>query len=207
MATVDNFLMNGCGRCKLANTPDCKVHRWQPELNLLREIALASGLTETIKWGFPTYTLNGKNIFIIHAFNDYCGLSFFKGSLLTDSKNLLQQATENMYASRQLKFTSIDQIEPIIKEIDELIHNAITVEQQGQKVAKRTPESLNLPEELIQLFEEDERLKSAFHALTPGRQRGYALYFSGAKQAATRLNRIEKYIPKILKGKGFHDED
>jgi uncharacterized protein YdeI (YjbR/CyaY-like superfamily) len=207
MATVDNFLMNGCGRCKLANTPDCKVHRWQSELNLLREIALASGLTETIKWGFPTYTLNGKNIFIIHAFKDYCGLSFFKGSLLTDSKNLLQQATENMHVSRQLKFTSVDQIELIIKDIDELIHNAITVEKQGQKVAKRTPESLNLPEELIQLFQEDERLKSAFHALTPGRQRGYALYFSGAKQAATRLNRIEKYIPKILKGKGFHDED
>jgi len=207
MATVDNFLMNGCGRCKLANTPACKVHQWQPELNLLREIALASGLVETIKWGFPTYTWNGKNIFIIHAFKEYCGFSFFKGSLLTDPNNHLQQATENMHASRQLKFTAVVDIEKIIDDIDALIREAILIEQQGKKVEKRGPDSLNLPEELVQFMEEDNNLKSAFYALTPGRQRGYALYFSGAKQASTRISRIEKYIPKILKGKGFQDED
>lgn len=202
---VDIYLSEGCGRCSLGGTPDCKVHSWQEELKLLRIIMLESGLTEEVKWSVPCYTFQDRNILIVSAFKDYCSVSFFKGTLLQDEKGLLEKPGENSQAARLFKFTSVRQIiesEPYIKAY---IHEAIEIEKSGQKVDFRQKDELDLPEELQYRMEEDPELKEAFEALTPGRQRGYVLYFSAPKQSKTRESRIEKYIPKILEGKGFHD--
>lgn len=201
---VETYLQEGCGRCTLGGTPDCKVHLWTRELQALRRIVLSSGLTEESKWGVPTYTLNGKNVLLIAAFKDNCRISFFKGSLLRDDHKVLEKEGKNSQVGRMISFTSADQIletEPILLD---LIQQAIEVEKAGlqpEKPVSREP----IPEELQQRFEEMPELKAAFDNLTPGRQRGYILYISGAKQSATRLKRVDKYIPNILDGKGIHD--
>ncbi|UJH67935.1 YdeI/OmpD-associated family protein [Allomuricauda sp. SCSIO 65647] len=203
--TVDNYLINGCGRCSLGGTPDCKVHRWTNELELLRTITRDCGLTEEAKWGVPCYTFQGKNIMLISAFKDHCSVSFFKGSLLRDTQGILVKPGPNSQAARLLKFTEIEKIKKLETDIKAYIYEAVEVEKAGLKVNfKKNPEPI--PEELENRFEKDPVLKTAFEALTPGRQRGYILYFSAPKQSKTRNARIEKCIGKILNGEGLHDK-
>ena len=201
---VDKYLMDGCGRCPLGGTPDCKVHNWTAELELLRRIVLDCGLTEEVKWGVPCYTFQEKNVLIVSAYKQFCSISFFKGVLLQDGKNILDKHGENSQAVRLVKFTSVEEIKEIEADLKAYIFEAMEVEKAGLKVNfKKNPEPV--PEELEKKFENDPVLKSAFEALTPGRQRGYILYFSAPKQSKTRESRIEKCIGKILNGEGLQD--
>jgi len=203
--TVDNYLLEGCGRCPLGATPDCKVHRWSQELELMRTIVLDCGLTEECKWGVPCYTFQNKNVLVVSALRDYCSISFFKGSLLSDSKNLLDKPGENSQAARLFKFTNTEEITSIENDIRAYVFEAIEIERAGLKVNfKKSPEPI--PEELEEKFETDPNLRIAFEALTLGRQRGYIIYFSQPKQSKTRISRIEKSVPKILNGEGLHDK-
>lgn len=182
-----------------------KAEKWQEEFEKLRKIVLDCGLTEELKWGNPCYTFQGSNIVLIHGFKEYCALLFFKGSLLQDSHGILTQQTENVQAGRQARFTNIQDIigkEAILKAY---MYEAIEVEKAGLKVNFKKTTEYAVPEEFQQKLNEIHALKTAFEALTPGRQRAYILYFSQAKQAKTREARIEKYIPQILSGKGLDD--
>jgi uncharacterized protein YdeI (YjbR/CyaY-like superfamily) len=201
---VDEYLVEGCGRCPRVGKPECKVNDWREELIELRRILLESALTEDRKWGSPCYTWENSNVVMLGAFRESVTVSFFKGVLLEDPHGVLKSPGENSQAARQFKFTNLDQIleiEPIIKDY---IREAIEVEKADLKVEfKKNPEPI--PEELEQKFIEDPNFEAAFYALTPGRRRGYILYFSGAKKTKTRVARIEKYIPLIFEGKGMHD--
>lgn len=182
-----------------------KPSQWQEEYKLLRSLALGCDLTEELKWGKPCYTLNNSNVVLIHGFKEYCALLFHKGALLNDEQNLLIQQTENVQAARQLRFTSYDQIHDMQDDIKAYIKDAIRVEKAGLKVEMKKTAEYEIPEELQEKLNADSELEEAFYSLTPGRQRGYLLYFSQAKQAKTRIARIEKYTPHILAGKGFND--
>ena len=201
---VDLYLTQGCGRCPKGGTPACKVLHWHNELILLRDILLDSDLKEVLKWSQPCYTFNGNNVAILAAFNNYVVISFFKGALLNDNNGVLIKAGENTQSARMLRFTSTQQIMEAKVLIHDFIKQAIALEKQGKKVTldKALP---SIPEELLQKLSEDNLFKTAFESLTPGRQKGYILYFSEAKKTETRKSRIEKYIPKILAGKGMND--
>jgi uncharacterized protein YdeI (YjbR/CyaY-like superfamily) len=202
---VDTYLAEGCMRCSLGGTPQCKVHNWPEVLKALRKVILDCGLTEELKWGVPVYTHNGKNIVIMSAFKEYCALSFFKGVLLKDAAGILEKPGENTQAARLIRFTDVGKIvamEPVLKAY---IHEAIEVEKAGLKVELKKTSEYKIPEELQTRLDEDPAFRDAFEALTPGRQRGYLLYFSAAKQSKTREARIEKCIPKIFEGIGLND--
>jgi len=182
-----------------------KETKWQEAYAELRTIVLDCGLTEELKWGCPCYTFQNNNIVLIHGFKDYCALLFMKGALLKDTAGILVQQTENVQASRQIRFTSIQDIvnnESILKAY---INEAIEVEKAGLKVELKKTTEFNMPDEFKLVLEDMPELKTAFEALTPGRQRGYLLYFSSPKQSKTREARIEKYIQQILVGKGLDD--
>ncbi len=201
---VDLFIADGCGRCDYYATDQCKVRFWQPELQLVREIMLETGLDEEIKWGVPVYCFQGKNIVITGALKDCVTLGFFKGVLLKDPLKVLEKQGQNVQSARILRFTSVDQISKLSDTIKKYVEEAVALEESGAKVEfKKTPEPV--PDELIQKFDELPALKSAFYALTPGKQRGYILHFSQPKQSASKISRIEKCIPKIMNGEGFHD--
>ena len=202
---VQGYLKHGCGRCPLGDTPECKVHRWQEELGLLREIMLESDLLEEIKWSVPCYTFEGKNIAIVAAFKEYCSLSFFKGAGLIDPDGILEKAGENSPPSRLVRFTSIGQIKKQRASLVALLLAAIDLERFGYKAPSVHPSQMDWPDELLDAFERDSRLREAFGALTPGRQRGYLLFFAAAKQSKTRIDRIEKNRQRILSGLGMHD--
>ncbi len=178
---------------------------WQDEMKELRQIALDSGLAEEVKWGHPCYTLDGSNIVLIHSFNDYCALLFFKGALLEDPDGVLVQQTENVQAARQIRFTSVSDVLEKEPSVRAAIVGAIDVERSGQSVAMKETAEFHVPEELQRRLNGDPDLKSAFDALTPGRQRGYLLHFSSAKRPETRESRIEQAVPRILAGKGLND--
>ena len=201
---VDQYLLDGCMRCKYGGTPKCKVNNWINELEELRKIVIKSGLVEELKWGMPCYTSNNKNILMISAFKDYACISFFKGVLLKDKEKLLVAHGENSQSVRIIKYTNSDQIIQQTRLIKTYIKEAIEIEKLGLKIEHRNNE-LVLPEELINQFKKNARFKKAFNGLTPGRQRAYNLFFSAAKQAATRETRIEKYKKQILDGKGIND--
>ena len=182
-----------------------KATKWQDEIAKLRNIALERGLTEELKWGCTCYTLNKSNIVLIHTFKEYCALLFFKGALLNDTHNILIQQTENVQAARQARFTNsleITELEPVVKAY---IFEAIEVEKAGLKVELKKTKEYTVPQEFQTKLDTIPALKTAFEALTPGRQRGYLLYFSQAKQAKTREARVEKYISQIMNGKGLED--
>ncbi len=202
---VDDYLVEGCGRCELGGTPQCKVNSWRPELKKLRKLVLSCGLTEELKWGVPCYTYQQHNVLIVAAFKEYCSVSFFKGVLLPDPHALLQTPGENSQASRLLRFTSSKQITELESELKGFIQAAIEVERTGKKVEFKAKDQLVIPEELQIKFEQLPALERAFRALTPGRQRGYILHFTAAKQSKTRFARIEKWIPHILSGKGWNE--
>lgn len=181
------------------------VKRWQAELTALRALLQRSGLTEDIKWGKPCYTLSGANVAILYEFKDCAAVGFLKGTLLKDEKHLLVAPGENSQAMRMFKFTSVDAIRDAEADIRAFIADAIRVEQAGLEVQFQKHAEVALPDELLARFEELPALKAAFEALTPGRQRGYVLYFTGAKQSKTRAERVERSIPLILEGKGMND--
>jgi uncharacterized protein YdeI (YjbR/CyaY-like superfamily) len=182
-----------------------KDTKWKEEYSLLRAIALDCGLTEELKWGCPCYTLADANIVLIHGFNDYCAYLFMKGALLEDPRGILIQQTKNVQAARQIRFKHVDQITDMQSILKSYIKEAIKVEKAGMKVLMKKTKEFEMPEEFKNVLKTTPALKKAFNALTPGRQRGYLLYFSSAKQTKTRESRIEKYIPQIMKGKGLED--
>ncbi|SHM13668.1 YdeI/OmpD-associated family protein [Mucilaginibacter sp. OK098] len=182
-----------------------KAKKWQEELEQLRMIALNCGLTEELKWGCPCYTFQKSNIVLIHAFKEYCAFLFFKGALLNDADGILIQQTENVQAARQARFTDISEIVEQQSALKAYIYEAIEVEKAGLKVEFKKTEEFTIVEEFQYKLERIPALKTAFEALTPGRQKGYLLHFSQAKQSKTREARVEKYIPQILDGKGLDD--
>lgn len=198
---IDQYLAQGCGRCPLGGTADCKVHAWTAPLVQLRNIALECGLTEEHKWGVPCYTEQGKNIAIISALKNHCSISFFKGVLLKDEAKLLVSPGPNSQSARYIPFTDV--IEVVEKEdlIKAYLFEAIEIEKAGLKVDFSAKNNLNYPEELVIKMEED-----PVESLTPGRQRGYILHFTSAKQSPTRSRRIEKCVPKIMEGKGWNEK-
>ena len=182
-----------------------KAKKWQQESKKLRTIVLACGLTEELKWGKPCYTFQGSNIVLIHGFKDYCALLFFKGALLKDAKGILVQQTENVQAARQIRFTNVREIAELESVLKAYIKEAKEVEKAGLEVSYKETSEFKIPEEFQNKLDASPALKTAFDALTPGRQRGYILYFSAAKQSKTREARIEKCMQQILNGKGLND--
>jgi uncharacterized protein YdeI (YjbR/CyaY-like superfamily) len=182
-----------------------KAKKWEKELEQLRTIVLDCGLTEELKWGCPCYTFQKSNIVLIHVFKEYCALLFFKGALLQDTKGILIQQTENVQVARQIRFTNVREIikmDPVLKAY---IYEAIEVEKAGVKVNLKKTAAFKISEEFQKQLDKKPALKTAFYALTPGRQRAYLLYFSAPKQSKTRESRVEKYIKPILNGKGLDD--
>ena len=182
-----------------------KATKWQEEYDKLRMIVLDCGLTEELKWGCPCYTFEDSNIVLIHGFKEYCAFLFFKGALLKDPNGILIQQTENVQAARQIRFTNIEEIVKLESTLKAYIKEAIKVEKAGLKVPLKKASEFSMPEEFKNVLDATPKLKKAFYALTPGRQRGYLLYFSAAKQPKTRESRVEKYVKKILDGKGLED--
>lgn len=182
-----------------------KAKKWRVEFEALRVLALDSGLTEELKWGCPCYTLGKANIILIHGFKDYCALLFMKGALLKDEKGIFIQQSENVQAARQLRWTSVTEIGKMKATIKAYIKEAIAIEKAGLKIAFKTVTEYTMPEEFQQALDDIPELKTAFYQLTPGRQRGYLLHFSSPKQSQTRVTRIAKCVPAILKGKGLRD--
>ena len=180
-----------------------KAKKWRDEFEKLRMLCLDCGLTEEFKWGKPCYTYQESNIVLIHGFKEYCALLFFKGALLKDPKSILIQQTENVQAARQIRFTNVREIGAMQSILKSYIKEA--KEKAGLEVSYKKTSEFAIPEEFRNRLDNSPHLKKAFNALTPGRQRGYILYFSGAKQPTTREARIEKCVPQILEGKGLND--
>jgi uncharacterized protein YdeI (YjbR/CyaY-like superfamily) len=179
--------------------------QWQQEIRQLRKIILACHLTEELKWGVPCYMFEKSNIVLIHVFKQYCAILFFKGALLKDPDGILIRQTENVQAARQVRFTSVRDITKLAPTLKAYIYEAVEVEEAGLKVAFKKPAALTFPEEFQSRLDKMPRLKAAFEGLTPGRQKGYYLYFSQPKQSKTRTARVEKYLQQILDGKGLDD--
>ncbi len=182
-----------------------KAKKWQKEFEKLRAIILDCGLVEELKWGVPCYTFEKRNIVLMHGFKEYCAVLFFKGTLLHDTHGLLIRQTENVQAGRQIRFTNIREIAEMATILKAYVYEALEVEKAGLKVNFKKTSEFRIPEEFQNKLNTYPRLKSAFHALTPGRQRGYILYFSAPKQSRTRESRIEKCTQQILDGKGLND--
>jgi uncharacterized protein YdeI (YjbR/CyaY-like superfamily) len=189
----------------LVSKVHAKEKRWSAEYAALRQLCLASGLNEELKWGQACYDLAGGNVVLIHGFKEYCALLFMKGVLLKDPKGILVQQTKHVQGPRQIRFASLAEIDKQKATIKAYIKEAVAVEKSGAKVPMKSVAQFDVPEEFLRRLDEDPELAEAFHALTPGRQKGYLLHFGGAKQSATRAARIEKQAPRILKGLGLDD--
>ena len=183
-----------------------KATKWQDELKQLREAALDCQLNEELKWGCPCYTFQGSNIVLIHAFKEYCALLFFKGALLKDPDHILIQQTENVQAARQVRFTNLNEIKKRWPALKAYIFEAVEIEEAGLKVPLKKATEFAIADEFQAKLDKLPKLKKAFYALTPGRQRAYLLHFLQPKQSKTRESRVEKAIPQILDGKGLNDE-
>lgn len=182
-----------------------KAQKWREEYEKLRNIVLDCELTEEFKWMHPCYTFEKKNIVLIHGFKDYCALLFHKGALLQDAHGILIQQTENVQAARQIRFTNLQEIVEMEAILKAYIYEAIEVEKAGLEVNYKKNTEFIIPEEFQHKLNEIPALKTAFEALTPGRQRAYLLYFSEPKQSKTRESRVEKCMQQILNGKGLRD--
>jgi uncharacterized protein YdeI (YjbR/CyaY-like superfamily) len=179
--------------------------KWQKELEQLRKIVLDCGLAEELKWGCPCYSFEKSNIVLIHVFKEYCAVLFFKGALLNDTSGILIQQTKNVQAARQMRFTNVKEIVKLKPILKAYIFEAIEIERAGLKVPLKKTAEFSMPEEFKNKLNKNAALKTAFYALTPGRQRGYLLHFAAPKQSKTRKSRIEKCMPQIFDGKGFND--
>ena len=182
-----------------------KPTQWQATVQKLRTVLLSCGLNEELKWGCPCYTFQQRNIVLIHDFKEYCALLFFKGALLHDTNGILIQQTRNVQSARQIRFTHVREVVKMAPAVKACVYEAIEVEKAGLKVKYKKTSAFPVPEEFQIKFDKVPALKKAFKALTPGRQRAYLFYFSQAKQPKTRASRVEKCMPKILKGKGLND--
>ena len=182
-----------------------KETKWQEAYSELRMLILDCGLTEELKWGCPCYTVGNSNIVLIHGFKDYCALLIMQGALLKDKKKILVQQTENVQSARQIRFKNVEEILKNKSTIKSYIKEAIALEKAGMKVELKKTTEYKIPEEFQAVLDDMLELKKAFQALTPGRQRGYLLYFSAPKQTKTKEARIEKYLQHILDGKGLND--
>jgi uncharacterized protein YdeI (YjbR/CyaY-like superfamily) len=182
-----------------------KAEKWQKEIEQLRSIVLDCGLTEELKWGSPCYTYRDSNIVLIHVFKEYCALLFFKGALLSDTHNILIRQSKNVQAARQIRFTNIEEATEHRNILKAYIYEAIEVEKAGLKVNLKKTEDFIVADEFQNKLDTIPALKTAFEALTPGRQKAYLLHFSQPKQASTREARVEKWMPQILNGKGLND--
>jgi len=203
--TADTYFLDGCGRCPLMATPQCKVNTWKQELALLRRIVLDCGLIEEVKWGVPVYTWQNRNILLLGAFKASCTLSFFKGVLLEDADRILCLPGESTQSAKLIRFTKVSEIARIEALLKAYIFEAIEVERAGLKVVLKTSSELAVPAELKSRFAAVPGLQAAFEALTPGRQRAYILYFAAPKQAKTREARVLKCTSQVLAGKGLTD--
>ena len=188
---VDSFILN--------------EGKWKREFEELRRIILECELTEEVKWGVPCYTHDDKNIVLMHGFKEYCALLFVKGVLLKDPEGVLVSQTENVQSARQIRFKGFDEIVRMEKTIRTYVDEAIEIEKSGKKVRFKDQTDFNIPVELQEKFDDNVLLKTAFEALTPGRQRAYVLYFSEPKKKETRRSRIDKHVQRILNGKGLRD--
>jgi uncharacterized protein YdeI (YjbR/CyaY-like superfamily) len=202
--SVESYLSEGCGRCARFRTPSCKVHAWAETLVALRALLRATELDETMKWGAPCYTLGGKNVVLLGAFNDACVLSFFKGALLRDERGLLSVPGPNARIGRTLRFAGADEVRSLRAEILGFVAQAIALERAGVKIPRGQVEE-PLPAALAGRLAEDEALRRAFEALTPGRRRSHALYVGAAKGAETQVRRVERCVGAILAGRGFQE--
>lgn len=182
-----------------------KETKWSEEIALMREIALSCGLTEELKWGCPTYTLNKRNVVLIHTFREYCAYLLFKGALMNDPENILIRQTENVQSARQVRFTSKEQVSALRDKLCHYIFEAVELEKSGAKVALKKTADYPVPEAFQGRLDELPALQKAFSALTPGRQRAYLFHFGQPKQEKTREERIAKCIPSIMEGKGLLD--
>ena len=182
-----------------------KARKWQEEFEQLRRIILDCGLTEELKWGVPCYTFQKRNIVLIHGFKDYCAMLFFKGALLQDANSILIQQTKNVQAGRQIRFTDVRELVEMTPTLKAYIYEAIEVEKAGLKVEFKKTTDFIIPEEFQAKLDKSPALKTAFDALTPGRQRAYIFHFSQPRQSETRASRVEKWLPQILHGKGLAD--
>jgi uncharacterized protein YdeI (YjbR/CyaY-like superfamily) len=182
-----------------------KAKKWKKELEQLRKIIVDCGLVEELKWGVPCYTYEKSNTVLIHVFKEYCAVLFFKGVLLKDAKGILIQQTENVQSARQIRFTDVREIVKMKRTLQAYIYEAVALEEAGAKVDFKKTKEFAMPEEFQKKLDKNRALKTAFYALTPGRQRGYLLYFAQAKQSKTREARIEKCTPQILNGEGLND--
>ncbi len=196
-------------RSRPANPQVTEIHRkerrWTSEYAVLRDLCLGSGLNEELKWGQACYDLDGRNVVLIHGFKDYCALLFMKGALLEDPEGILIQQTPNVQSARQIRFATVTEIKKRKPAIKAYIAQAIALEKSGAKVKMKSAAQFEVPEEFKKRLDDDRRLAEAFRSLTPGRQKGYLLHFAGAKQSATRAARVEKHVPRILKGLGLDD--
>lgn len=201
--SVESYLADGCGRCERYQTPDCKVHTWQAELVALRAILRATALDEHMKWGAPCYALDGKNVLMLSALNDFCAISFLKGAALDDPDGVLVPPGPNSRHARYLKFTALVDVEARRGQIEDFVRKAIAAERAGVTIGRAQMEAL--PDALAERLAASPELQAAFDALTPGRQRSHVIHVSGAKQDATQARRVEKCVPKIIAGKGFNE--
>jgi uncharacterized protein YdeI (YjbR/CyaY-like superfamily) len=179
--------------------------KWRHEFTKLRAIILGCGLTEELKWGQPCYAIDGGNVILMHGFKEYCAVLFFKGALLKDPRGVLVQQTKNVQAGRQIRFTSGQEVARAERTLKAYIREAIELERSGATIAFKKTRAFEMPVELEGRLESNVALSEAFAALTPGRQRGYLLYFTQAKQAKTREARVVKCVPRILEGLGLDD--
>jgi len=182
-----------------------KAEKWKKEFEKLRTIILDCGLDEDLKWGQACYTFEERNIVLMHGFKEYCALLFFKGALLNDPESILIQQTENVQSARQIRFINLKEIVEKERIIKAYIYEAIEVERAGLQVKLKKTSDFKVPEEFQKKLDKKPALKKAFEALTPGRQRAYIFHFSQPKLSKTREQRVEKYIPQILEGKGLND--
>lgn len=202
--SVDAYLRDGCGRCEHYKTPRCKALQWTRELGVLRELLLAAGLTEEMKWGSPCYTLDGKNIAMLISLRASCALQFNQGSGLADPDGLLDRAGPNSRYGRLLRFTSLEEVVARREQAAAFIAEAVRLQREGVRI-EVPPAQEPVPDELAERLEADPELAAAFAALTPGRRRSHILHVGGAKQAETRVRRVEGCVPVILAGKGFNE--
>ena len=203
--SVDAYLRDGCGRCDNYRTPACKVHRWTKELEALRALVVASGLSEEMKWGSPCYTLGGKNVVMLVSFKESCALQFFQGAALVDDDAALESPGPNSQLVRFLRFRSLDEVRARRELAQRLLDQAIAIERGGKRSAPEKGKTEPLPVELARRLAGDAALARAFDALTPGRKRSHVLQVSGAKQSETRERRVDKCVPVILAGRGFNE--
>lgn len=201
--TADDYLEYGCMRCKWGNTPQCKVHLWKEELIALRHIVLSTGLKEEIKWSVPVYTYLHKNIVTVSALKDSANIGFFKGVLLSDPHQILEQQG-NLQSDRIIRFRDMQRIQELETVLVSYIHEAMMLEEKGAKVVfQKNPEPI--PEDWLMMLEENHELREAFYALTPGRRRSFLIPLSKLKKSETRLRAMKNFVPLILSGRGLHD--